>query len=210
MANSTCWSNPDESCEEFEPIPAEKVPSLRNKSFKIQIGQTNAQIRSLMDFDYNVTVATNISSILTADDWSYSFASLLFLNKNITNIFQDVANSYTNFLRSVDEPFNVTGTATVYETYVNVTWRWFILPAVVVLVSAAFLLTVMIYTKWEFGGNNVIWKTTTLPLLLHGLEDWKSEEYTNIESSAAMTATARGMRVMLKKDDSGQIRFVKS
>lgn len=163
-----------------------------------------------MDFDYNVTVATNISSILTADDWSYSFASLLFLNKNITNIFQDVANSYTNFLRSVDEPFNVTGTATVYETYVNVTWRWFILPAVVVLVSAAFLLTVMIYTKWEFGGNNVIWKTTTLPLLLHGLEGWKSEEYTNIESSAAMTATARGMRVMLKKDDSGQIRFVKS
>ncbi|GME24397.1 hypothetical protein GTA08_BOTSDO04686 [Neofusicoccum parvum] len=93
--------------------------------------------------------------------------------------------------------------AVVAETYVKIRKRWFIVPAVLVLLSVVFL----VVTLMASGMNDApSWKSGTLPLLFHGLDGWG--EFDD-EEGKMMQARAKGMRTKLKRNNEGMIKFLK-
>lgn len=80
---------------------------------------------------------------------------------NVTAMMERAAASLTKQMRQ-NSPSLVSGKIGTQETYVLIRWAWLLLPVLVVVGSAAFLLTAIIVTH---SRGTEVWKTSCLPLL---------------------------------------------
>jgi hypothetical protein len=142
---------------------------------------------------------------------------------NITTSMENLAVSMSNYIRSIGSgsgasslatlPSNNTssnnntlsrndasnmakGTALAMETYVHVRWAWLTLPVMRVISALFLLVSVILETKKQ---GAMVWKSSVLAYLFHGLEKTSVEETSKKELSE-MADAAKRMRVMIGRD----------
>lgn len=138
--------------------------------------------------------------------WSSDAIEALWGSSDVSGLMESVAismstrfsaapsyydNYYDGFLKSVE---TVVGTNFVMEPHFAVSWKWMSLPVAVLLLTWIFLLSIMRKTK-QYGVG--IWKTSTYPLLFHGLCDQAKLEASNCETVNAMQKKAKSIAVQL-------------
>lgn len=78
-----------------------------------------------------------------------------------------LAKTMTNAIRASGGGVPVIGTALEMSTFVHIRWGWIALPAVVVLMTGAFLGAAM----WRSRSTRTkLWKSSALAMLFHGLD----------------------------------------
>ena len=73
----------------------------------------------------------------------------------------------TNAMRASGGGVPVLGTAYEMSTYVHIRWGWIALPAIVVLMTGAFLAAAMLRSRTT---RTKLWKSSALAMLFHGLD----------------------------------------
>jgi hypothetical protein len=97
---------------------------------------------------------------------SLSLIALL-RNGDLQALLQGVSTSLTDTLRASPGHDNkVNGEPYKIESYIHVRWPWIIFPASVVLGSVTLLLATVVVNKRQ---DNVLWKSSVLPLLMSDL-----------------------------------------
>ncbi|CAG7940124.1 unnamed protein product [Penicillium olsonii] len=124
----------------------------------------------------------------------------------LESMMHNIADSLTNM--ALRESANQShGTPHVSEVYVQVNWPWVALPATLI-VSACVLLIITAHIARS--QDHRLWKTSTLPILYHGLDKdllKDTEEYSNLskmEATADSTTVGLGLsdtdgRVLLQR-----------
>ena len=109
----------------------------------------------------------------------------------------NIAASLTKYARDTSNNF-ITGTMTVSESYVAVKWAWLTLPAVLLVMGIAFLVsTALLNTKTELG----LWKSSVLPVLYHGIEGDLVPDGERVNSVTEMERNAKRVGVRLEYSD---------
>lgn len=209
MQSSTCWNTQPPTCQEFTLSNISANPKGSSPNFRMEIDTTPVNIREFLQLDNNFTLSSSTTDV-SGTYGSYNLATGLFWNVNITDVFQNLEVSLTNFLRENSNPQHVNGTVTNNVVTMRVRWRWFALPAAVDLLGPAFLIWVIVYTAMGVKGERLIWKSNTIPLLMHGLEGYHHHGYAGAETTGAIFHKAREMRVQLRRNQDGEIRFVRT
>lgn len=115
------------------------------------------------------------------------------LSKGLPKTMDDIAASLTK-LSLTNSKRTVNGTVAVSETYVSVNWVWFVLPALVMVMSIVFfVMTIMA----NFKQRGELWKCSVLPVLYHGLDENLLDEnqyatVSNMEQAAQSTEVRLG------------------
>lgn len=123
---------------------------------------------------------------------------------DIANIMDVLALSMTNAIRNKGGPggpMNSTGTVFVQHVFIHVEWFWFILPAIVVLLQLVFLTIIIL---WNVKSRLVVWKSSSLAVMFHGLQHMPSEV---LDRYSLMEERSDELRVRLERDDQGQLRL---
>lgn len=112
------------------------------------------------------------------------------------------------------------GDVVVNETCVAVRWAWFSYPAVLVGLSALFLLLLVVHvpTTGGGGGNDGaqqgrgargrLWKSSTLAMLFCGVDESIARNVRADSSGEEIKQVARDTRAQLVRDGDGRARFV--
>jgi hypothetical protein len=93
---------------------------------------------------------------------------------DFTALISNVSTSMTNNMHSA-----YTNTTTVFsttyrqQTYVRVRWPWLVLPTGAILFGIAFLILTIMHTAQS---RTLLWKSSSLALLLHGINSEFEEE----------------------------------
>ncbi|KAI0913053.1 hypothetical protein F4823DRAFT_103363 [Ustulina deusta] len=133
------------------------------------------------------------SDIVTAFYWNYyEYADGLDL------LVSDMATSMTVAFRSFVGAVPVSGRAVYMESYVDVHWGFAVLPILVVIGAAVFLLA-MIYQSGR--STTQIWKSSALAMLFHGLDDGAKSHFAQARSLKEQKAQARVTKVQLEESD---------
>ncbi|KAI1366694.1 hypothetical protein F5Y08DRAFT_124522 [Xylaria arbuscula] len=162
---------------------------------------TSAYNRTITDNSVVVNLTVGISSgetffdsdIVTAFYWNYyEYADGLDLLVN------DTATSMTVAFRSFSGAGPVSGRAVYMESFVQVHWGFAIVPILVVLGAAVFLLA-MIYQSRK--STTQVWKSSALAMLFHGLDDNAKNHFVHARSAQEQNAQARATKVQLEDSD---------
>lgn len=73
----------------------------------------------------------------------------------------------TNAIRASGGGVPMLGTAYELSTFVHIRWAWITLPALVVLMTGAFLAAAMLRSR---STRTRLWKSSALAMLFHGLD----------------------------------------
>ncbi|KAI4151275.1 MAG: hypothetical protein L6R39_002072 [Caloplaca ligustica] len=122
-----------------------------------------AAINSFMTRKFTGAGGVNHSGSIFSSD----IMQALYDTSNLTKRIDNLATSMTNNIREQDDHVSgpACGIAWANETYVHVRWAWFAFPATLILISASFLLGVILETRYR---DILIWKSSNLALLFHG------------------------------------------
>ncbi|KAJ2990716.1 hypothetical protein NUW58_g2815 [Xylaria curta] len=126
---------------------------------------------------------------------------------------KNIADSITHVIRTNRNATSAEGTAWAQDTIVRIQWAWLSLPIALVLLGALFLVAVAIATK---RSGMPLWKSSLLPYLFHGVDDWEEGDTLNkmrsglLEEMRAMEARARLIAVELSQNEHGESRFRQS
>ncbi|KAI3325243.1 hypothetical protein HD806DRAFT_492396 [Xylariaceae sp. AK1471] len=129
-------------------------------------------------------------------------------NGGLSWFIASAAARLSRYMREKDA-IPVSGRSYATITIVEVRWPWVSLLAVVWLCAAAFL----ILTMWICRGSHwVLWKTSSLPWIYHGLEshciDAIKATATGIDNVSGMEKFAKTLRATLRKDPTnGQFKL---
>ncbi|KAF7531220.1 hypothetical protein G7054_g9071 [Neopestalotiopsis clavispora] len=99
------------------------------------------------------------------NEGNFSFA-------NVSAKWDNMAISMTNNMRRNGAPENsapATGVAFVVDTCIIVQWAWIAYPSLLLILTLGFLLAVVLQSA--AGGNQMVWKSTPLALVFHGLSE---------------------------------------
>ncbi|KAK3714329.1 hypothetical protein LTR37_007915 [Vermiconidia calcicola] len=171
------------------------------------------QLRDKPVFWVNVEDSANIRALInTAFDGYVTnmegsvFGNMLFTvnNGNLTANVNAVAASMTNAIRRGPNSTAHFGIASTNETYIRVNWNWLTYPAALVFLSILFLIGTMVFSSEK---SRVVWKSSSLALLFHGLKE--SDRETSVRKQSDMKEAAKQMWVRLKEDDNGDLNFVR-
>ncbi|KAK3684521.1 hypothetical protein LTR37_020196 [Vermiconidia calcicola] len=167
-----------------------------NPAFWIN-AQDNLNVRHILDTVFTGRVSnaagTNVGNMLYTVN-----------NGNITANVMGVAESMTNEIRSGPNSTAHLGTAHINETYIRVNWVWLTYPAVLVALSILFLFGTVIFSAEK---SQVVWKSSSLALLFHGLKE--SDRETSVRKQSDMEEVAKQIWVRLKEDDNGNLNLVR-
>lgn len=159
--------------------------------------------RTITDNSVVVNLTVGISSgetfftsdIVTAFYWNYyQYADGLDL------LIADLATSMTVAFRGFAGAVPVAGRAISAESYVHVRWGFAIVPIVVVVGAALFLVAAIIQTRRT---TTPVWKSSALALLFHGLDDSARAHLVHTAGLREKTAQSRAMKVKLEELDDG-------
>jgi hypothetical protein len=124
---------------------------------------------------------------------------------NLSLTLADIAKAMTNHVRLTDGHVNVNGTSTRIDTVIQVTWWWLMYLVAMVGLSLAFFVTAVVFASEK---SKVIWKSSSLAVLMHGPEGFDRAELDH-ESVEEMGKNAKGMWAQLEVDDQGSLRLVR-
>ena len=112
----------------------------------------------------------------------------MYNSNNLTMTIENIADSMTNAMRTTQSNLtSADGTALVIQTYIHIEWRWLALPILIALLSLILLIVVVIRThnsgvegqatyhslaKYILTMMLTVWKSSSLPLLLHDVQGW--------------------------------------
>lgn len=148
------------------------------------------------------TFVTNVYEAAISSDWDDAFSSYETTWGNIafmTSYLVRKGNT-TALDGNSSEPLNTTGTVFHPVYYYSIEWPRLIMPAIILLSAAGFVLCTAILTWHEFS-----WRKSSLPLLFHGLEDREKAAIGHIEDYPSMQYIAENLHVRLTEhvDDQG-------
>jgi hypothetical protein len=89
------------------------------------------------------------------------------LDVGLEKVIQNMALSVSKFFRDNSNE-TLQGTTTVSESYVVVSWPWLVLPATLLALGAVLLVSTFSVDKHHKLNP---WKSSSLPVLYHGLDD---------------------------------------
>lgn len=120
-----------------------------------------------------------------------------------------IASSLTSVIQSSQDSVNVPRTVWVEVTIIHIEWLWFTLSIGVVGLSMIFLIVVALSS---YSNRMPTWKSSLMPLLFHGLNDWTIEEVRDIgdgklEEQPEMQGRAKMIHVKLVRNDNGETRL---
>lgn len=121
-------------------------------------------------------------------------------SSNISMTMNNIATAMTNHFRDSSNN-TIVGQASQTELFVDVTWPWITLPAILVLAGFIFLMLAMFETK-RLGAS--IWKTSELALLFHGSEESYADLQELLDRCSEMESVALGIRTQMVKSSSGK------
>ncbi|KAE8317120.1 hypothetical protein BDV41DRAFT_573224 [Aspergillus transmontanensis] len=99
--------------------------------------------------------------------WSPSPSMKRVMTSGLDVVLKNIAASLSKY--SLDSSnFTVHGAAKVPEVYVPVDWRFLSLPVAVLLLGLVFIVSTILINR---NMKAVIWKSSLLPVLYHGLRD---------------------------------------
>ncbi|KAK5958482.1 hypothetical protein OHC33_000325 [Knufia fluminis] len=114
--------------------------------------------------------------------------------------FENIAKSLSKL--ALDESWEtVSGQAISMLPFVTVRWYWLTLPALLNLLVLLFLVLTMIATREQ---KAPLWKSSTLALLFHGLED-DEIRISNAETVSEMNQAAEHTTVRLRRSDRSEV-----
>ena len=111
---------------------------------------------------------------------------------DISLAMANLATAMTNYIRAASN-HTVSGQLGITETYVHVLWPWIMLPAILTVLGAFFLITGIIETKRR-GAD--VWKDSELALLFHGLSGG-NERFAGLRNISEMDYVASRMNVTM-------------
>ena len=132
--------------------------------------------------------STSSSTLIAGFDASHNFSVAM------TNL----AAAMTNYIRDASN-HTISGQLGFTETYVRVLWLWIILPGVLVVAGALFLIMGIVETK-RHGVD--IWKDSELALLFHGLNEG-NEKFAGLHEISEMDYVASRMKVRMVSTRTG-------
>jgi hypothetical protein len=124
----------------------------------------------------------------------------LWLEKGQTSkIVDQLASELTNALRNDPGHGEIVYGSGMYVTYIEVEWRFFSFPLIVLLATMV-LLTITIYQTTR----KQVWKTSDLTTLVHTLSAEAKEHLKGASSMQEVRAVAKGMHVCLTSFEQGR------
>jgi hypothetical protein len=187
--------------------------------------QVPSQCVYTMDYSYRGAVASYLKSLTgkcvepraNPDSLScqYEKSIELFYNggnatfKTIDDGLERITRTITNRMREIgvqssnsSAPSVVTGTAQQTFVCTRFEWYWLLMPAILLLAAALLLATVVLGGLFDRQAHP-IWKSSVLPLLLHGPQSvGKADEQVSTDM-VAMTGVTKDTIVTLRRDDNG-------
>ncbi|KAK4507118.1 hypothetical protein PRZ48_000852 [Zasmidium cellare] len=124
---------------------------------------------------------------------------------NLSLTLADIATAMTNRVRLTNGYVNVDGTSTRTETVIKVTWYWLIYMVAMVGLSLTFFVTAVVFASEK---SKVVWKSSSLAVLMHGLEGFDRAELDH-RSIDDMSKTAKDLWAQLETDGEGSLRLVR-
>lgn len=105
---------------------------------------------------------------------SDKFSGIIAYNSDVGVLVNNIAMSFTNWLRGPNTLANLNATTTpgrvvVQETYIRVRWPWALLPVFEASLAAILLIATMLQARKT---KQTLLKSSTLGLLFHGIEGW--------------------------------------
>lgn len=172
-----------------------------NKSFIINVIDMESIADLLENLFSTDLMLQTVYDHLTVD---FGIANTFYKADNLSQTIDNIATSMTNTIRQSQSSTQVVGQAFRDETFIRVRWSWLILPATLVSLTALILqATIIINRRYKA----MLWKSSTLPLLYHGLDppvDVPVEKLSQVEvMTAAITA-------QLRTTEGNNYRFVHS
>lgn len=127
-------------------------------------------------------------------------------SKDLYGTVNNISRTVTNLISSEDNVQGtlIHGTSFTTQAYVQVRWSWLILPLCLTL-AAIVLLAVSIFSRGQ-SGRTEPYKTSSLALLFHSLEEWREDEVRLTAKGDALNLddVAKGMTMVLT--EGGQAR----
>ena len=134
------------------------------------------------------------------------FTSAVWRNKSIEATFARLAASLTEQIRMEFGFANASvGLALDRETYVLVRWEWLALPMGVFVLAVGLLVATVVVNGRT---RTVIWKSSSVALLMHRLEGWSGGDLVRPRNVGEMNAFAAGAWATLMGGQEGY-RFVR-
>lgn len=117
----------------------------------------------------------------------------------ITNISQSITTRMRQTARN-DPTAHILGAAYELDSFVHVRWKWLTLPLALLLLTLIFLLAAI---RTSAQPEVLLWKSSSIALLFHGLSEERREAGCWVERRAELHEIAGGMKVRLVKTDRG-------
>jgi len=135
------------------------------------------------------------SDIVTAFYWNYYE-----YENGLDMLINDLATSMTVAFRSFNGAEPVAGRATHAESYVHVRWGFAIVPILVVVGAALFLLAAIFRSESK---SVEVWKSSALAMLFHGLDDGTKFLFARDRTLKEKKGLAKSVKVQLEESDDG-------
>ncbi|KAI4089333.1 MAG: hypothetical protein LQ344_005465 [Seirophora lacunosa] len=169
--------------------------------------------KSLYDYlSIQTFTGTASSSVLTAtqNDVVGAISESLYKDgagiRGLSALLDNLAVSMSNALRTTtDLGYNVSGTSTSFEVYIDIEWVWMVVPIATVILSLIFLLVTIRLSR---RSKIPAWKSSLLAVLL-GLSPQTRSDFGGIRRPKEMEATAKDKNVRLEAN-AGQWQVVKA
>jgi hypothetical protein len=207
-ADSICW-RPNESPNDTVMPAPETVPINDDESMIMP--SVNA---TEFAFCYNQEIMSEllVGSVNTSytkkkqdSKWSFNYAYSgtenlgRILDIGLHVIMPRIAESLTLANLQGPNSTNLPGTIYTNEVIVKVQWAWMILPTLLVILGNSFFACTMYASR-----KTILWKSSILALLFHGLDDEAAAKRDQCTASSRMEKLAKDMHVQLQSSESDE------
>jgi hypothetical protein len=176
--------------------------ALFNETFTVNAMDDQNTGQYLQDLFTTAQLSGNAYTALTG---YVTIANALYHAKNITDTVSNLARSMTNRVRLSQNTTAVHGITYNDVTFIHVRWMWLSLPALVVLLANGLLVGSILLNRQR---RVVLWKSSTLALLFHGLDGWHRDEL-DVDRASQIERKAKSMHAQFQRNCNEELRFVK-
>ena len=133
----------------------------------------------------------------------------IWASPNLTVTFQNLATSITNEMRKSDtvQESTVPGQLGRVRTVLRVRWYWIVLPGLLLLISALFLLLTAIESSRT---ATPLWKGSALAVLYHGLEAKVRATLEHWDLPSQMSDASEEVKVKLRRDSMDDVLLLRT
>lgn len=195
------WDGGDSGYQVFTAADSGNV-AVFNETFTVNIRDNQNTGQYLQGLFTTSQLSGNAYTDLTG---YVTIANALYHAENITDTVSNLARSMTNRVRLGQNTTAVHGTTYNDVTFIHVRWIWLSLPALVVLLANGLLLGSILLNRQR---RVVLWKSSSLALLFHGLDGWQRDEL-DVDRIGQIERKAKNMQVQFQRNRNDELRFVK-